>query len=115
MQRVEQVEAVADQAQVPGANVLVATLDRLVRRADSALAAVYLVNEAFPIPTQDHNVVPESELGVAESERASQAAQVLDLSRLACAVQARKTHDQRFATSCVFHILIALNSVERST
>src|SRR6185369_13743563 len=67
--RIEQIESVADQAKVPGANVLVATLDRFVRGADSALAAVHLVYETFTVEREHNDVVPEGEHSIAKAKR----------------------------------------------
>src|SRR5262249_38596703 len=96
MQSVEQIEAVAQQGEIPLAHILIAAIDRLVGRADAALAAVDLVDEALAIAAEDDHVVPEGkELGV-EVALLRKVDEVDDLRAFSGTVDAGEGDEQRF-------------------
>ena len=100
MNRVEEVQAVTNEAQIPLANILVAAIHRPVRRADAFLAAVDLVDKAFAITAEHDNIVPERQQFRRQTRASMQdMPQVLDLRALARTVESGKRNQQRLSVS----------------
>src|SRR5512141_3077191 len=85
----------ADEAQIPGANVLVAALDRFVWGADAALTTVNLVNESFAIAREDDDVVPEGEHRFAQPEGVHEGTEVIDLGGLPGSIESGEADHNR--------------------
>lgn len=76
---VQQVKEVAGQSEVPAADILVATVDRLAGSADTALAFIDFVDEALAVFDADDNVVPEGQERGLESGGMQRGAQTVNL------------------------------------
>src|SRR3954451_3011566 len=61
MDRIQQVQTMTRQREIPSAHVLIATLDRLLGRSDPLLTAVNLVDKILPVALANDGVVPKRE------------------------------------------------------
>ena len=76
-------------------NILISAVDRVAGRADADFASEDSAAEGFPEAAESRNVIPEGDETNAQARVLQARDQTVDLSGLAGAVNAGKTHEQR--------------------